>query len=149
MKDSDKIYLNTLLKTIFEKAIDSTSPGVKELELFIRHRVNAYKIEESLEALLENIKKELDNNSVYKQNIMHGNMKIFEILFNIIRLYKVSDKIYFNIISTILQFLTETNENEKNLITNAASTIIKLIKGKRQLLYSLMIIQQRIIIYQK
>ena len=134
MKDTDKIYLNTLLKTIFEKAIDSNSPGVKELELFIRHRVNAYKIEESLETLLENIKKELlDNNSIFKQNIMHGNMKIFEILFNIIRLYKVSDKIYFNIISTILQFLTETNENEKNLITNAASTIIKLIKGKRQL----------------
>jgi hypothetical protein len=96
--------------------------------------VNVYKVEESLEIIIENIKKELfENNSIFKQSIMHGNMKIFEILFNLIRLYKVSDKIYFNILSTILKFLTETNENDKNLITNAASTIIKLIKGKRQL----------------
>ena len=133
---SDKIYLNGILKTIFEKTNDknNTGSGVKELEIFIRHRVNVYKVEESLEIIIENIKKELfENNSIFKQSIMHGNMKIFEILFNLIRLYKVSDKIYFNILSTILKFLTETNENDKNLITNAASTIIKLIKGKRQL----------------
>ena len=135
MKDnsSDRTYLITILKTIFDKASDKNNSGPKELELYIRNRVNAYLVEESLEKIIENIKKEIfENNPIFKQNILHGNMKIFEILFSIIRLYKVSDKIYFNIVSILLNFLTETNENEKVLITNAASTIIKLIKGKRQ-----------------
>ena len=134
MKDnsSDKTYLNEILKTIFEKPADKKNSGGKELELFVKHRINAYKIDESLESIIELIKKELlDNNSPFKQYIMHGNMKIFEILFYIINSYNVSDKIYFNVLSVLFKFLNDSTENDKILITNTANTIIKLIRGKR------------------
>ena len=132
-KSSDKVYLTTILKTIFEKYNDKNSSGGKELELFIKHRINAYKVEESLESIIETIKKELvENNSPFKQYILHGNLKIFELLFYIINSYNVSEKIYFNVLVVLLKFLNES-ENDKNLVTNIANTIIKLIRGKRKL----------------
>ena len=136
MKDysSDKTYLNDILKSIFEKSADKKSAGGKELELFVKHRINAYKIDESLESIIEYIKKELfDNNSPYKQQILHGNLRIFEILFYIINSYNVSEKIYFNVLSILFKLLNDSTENDKVLIMNIANTIIKLIRGKRKL----------------
>ena len=51
MKDNslDKTYLSEILKTIFEKPADKKNSVGKELELFIKHRINPYKIDESLE----------------------------------------------------------------------------------------------------
>ena len=133
MNASDKSYLTTILKKIFEKTEDKNSSGGKELELFVKHRVNANKINESLELIIENIKKELLDNNTFKQYIFHGNLKIFEILFYIINSYNVSDQIYFNVLAVLLKFLSEKNVNDKVLLTNTASTIIKLIRGKRKL----------------
>ena len=130
---SDKAYLRTILKTIFEKSGDKKNPGGKELELYVKHRINAYKIEESLESIIGSVKKELlDNEAPFKQYILHGNMKIFEILFYIINSYNVSDRIYFGVLAVLLKFLNES-ENDKNLLTSTANEIIKLIKGKRKL----------------
>ena len=136
MKDysSDKTYLNDILKSIFEKSADKKSAGLKELELFVKHRINAYKIDESLESIIEYIKKELfDNNSPYKQQILHGNLRIFEALFYIINSYNVSEKIYFNVLSVLFKLLNDSTENDKALIMNIANTIIRLIRGKRKL----------------
>ena len=131
---SDKGTLTNILKTIFEKSKDNKNTGGKDLEQYIKQKANAYKIDESLELIIENIKKELfDGNSPFKQYILHGNLKIFEILFYIINTYNVSDKIYFNVLVELLKFLVEANDNDKVLITNTASTIIKLLKGKRRL----------------
>ena len=130
---SDKDYLTAILKTFFEKSGDKKNPGGKELELYVKHRINAYKIEESLESVIGSIKKELlNNNAPFKQYILHGNMKIFEILFYIINSYNVSDRIYFSVLVVLLKFLNES-ENDKALLMTTANTIIKLIKGKRKL----------------
>ena len=92
---SEKTYLRSILKSIFEKSNDKKSSGGKDLESFVKQRINAYKVEESLELIIEYIKKEiLENNPAFKQSILHGNMKIFEILFYIINLYNVSDNKY-------------------------------------------------------
>ena len=134
-KDStcDKAYLTTILNSIFEKSNDKKNSGGKELELYVKHKINAYKVEESLESIIGTIKKELlDNNSPFKQYILHGNMKIFEILFYIINSYNVSDKIYFCVLVILLKILNES-DNDKSLATSSANTIIKLIKGKRKL----------------
>ena len=136
MKDysTDKTYLNEIFKSIFEKSADKKNTGGKELELFVKHRINAYKIDESLEAIIENIKKELlDNNSPYKQQILHGNLRIFEILFYIINSYNVSEKIYFKVLSVLFKLLNDSTENDKVLVMNVANTLIKLIRGKRKL----------------
>ena len=133
MNSSDKAYLNTILKKIFEKSEGKNSSGGKELELFIKHRINAYKINESLETIIENIKTEMLDNRTFKQYILHGNLKIFEILFYIINSYNINDRIYFNVLVVLLKFLSEKNENDKVLLTSTASTIIKLIRGKRKL----------------
>ena len=136
MKDysSDKIYLNDILKLVFEKSTEKKNAGLKELELFVKHRINAYKIDESLESIIEYIKKELlDNNFPYKQQILHGNLRIFEILFYIINSYNVSEKIYFNVLSVLFKLLNDSTENDKVLIVNIANTMIRLIRGKRKL----------------
>ena len=131
---SEKTYLRSILKSIFEKSNDKKSSGGKDLESFVKQRINAYKVEESLELIIEYIKKEiLENNPAFKQSILHGNMKIFEILFYIINLYNVSDKIYFMVLVVLLKFLNDKNDNDKILITSTANTIIKLIKGRRKL----------------
>lgn len=131
---SDKAYLKTIFKSIFEKNSDKKGSGGKELELFIQHRIDNKNIEESLSSIIEKIKSELlDNNNPYKLSIAHGNMKIFEILFFIISSYNVSDKIYFTILIILLKFLNESLENDKSLIINVASTLIKLLRGKRKL----------------
>ena len=131
---SEKAYLKTILKSIFEKSNDKKSTAGKDLEVFVKQRINAYKVEESLELIIDYIKKEiLENNPSFKQSIMHGNMKIFEILFYIINLYNVSDKIYFKVLVDLLKILNDKNDNDKILITNTANTIIKLIKGRRKL----------------
>ena len=134
LSTSDKAYLKTIFKSIFDKNVDKKGSGGKELELFIQHRIDNKNVEESLGTVIEKIKTELlDNNNPYKLYIAHGNMKIFEILFYIISTYNVSEKIYFSVLIVLLKFLNDTLENDKSLIMNVGSTIIKLIRGKRKL----------------
>ena len=131
---SDKAYLKTIFKSIFDKNPDKKGSGGKELELFIQHRVDSKNVEESLNSIIEKIRNELiDNNNPYKLYIAHGNTKIFEILFYIIGTYNASEKVYFSVLYILLRFLNETLENDKSLIISMASTIIKLIRGKRKL----------------
>jgi len=131
---SDKAYLKTIFKSIFDKNPDKKASGGKELELFIQHRVDSKNVEESLNSIIEKIRNELiDNNNPYKLYIAHGNTKIFEILFYIIGTYNASEKVYFSVLYILLRFLNETLENDKSLIISMASTIIKLIRGKRKL----------------
>ena len=131
---SDKAYLKNIFKSIFDKNADKKGAGGKELELFIQHRIDNKNVEESLDSVIEKIKTELlDNNNPYKLYIAHGNMKIFEILFYIISTFNVSEKIYFNVLIILLKFLSDALENDKSLIISVASTIIKLIRGKRKL----------------
>ena len=131
---SDKAYIKTIFKSIFDKNPDKKGSGGKELELFIQHRVDTKNIEESLNSIIEKIRNELiDNNNPYKLYIAHGNTKIFEILFYIIGTYNASEKVYFSVLYILLRFLNETLENDKSLIISMASTIIKLIRGKRKL----------------
>jgi hypothetical protein len=134
LSTSDKAYLKTIFKSIFDKNADKKGSGGKELELFIQHRIDNKNVEESLGSVIEKIKAELlDNNNPYKLYIAHGNMKIFEILFYIISTFNVSEKIYFNVLIILLKFLSDALENDKSLIMTVASTIIKLIRGKRKL----------------
>ena len=56
---SDKTYLNEILKTIFEKPADKKHSGGKELELYVEYGIKAYKIDESLESIIELINKRI------------------------------------------------------------------------------------------
>ena len=128
MITTDKGYLTKILKNIYTKKTNE-----KELEVFISNRLDKKNQEESLGNLLSFIQKEILSGSL-KQYLTHGNFKAFEYLFYIMNLYKVSDKLYFNIFSSLLNFLVEKNENEKNLIIGTTNTIIKFIKGKRTII---------------
>ena len=127
MNDEEKERLDNILKLIFEKSSEKKSLGNKQLEIFMKNYYNITNSKERFTKTMNFIKKEIFDNSSFRQNIIHGDMSIFISLFSILKSNEIKDdKIYYNIIEPLLNFATDS---DIKLVTNAITTLIKIIKG--------------------
>ena len=130
MNEEETERLNNILKLIFEKSSEKKSLGIKQLEIFMKNYYNITNSKERFTKTMNFIKKEIFDNSSFRQNIIHGDMSIFISLFSILKTNEIKDdKIYYNIIEPLLNFATDS---DIKLVTNAITTLIKIIKGNKQ-----------------
>lgn len=131
-KEKEKIFISNVLKLITEKNQENT----KKLKDHIIEYLESLKVkgkekEEVLEKYYHMIKTELfDAKNPYKQQISHGDMKIFYSLFNIFKSTGISieNNLFLSIVEPLFDFF---QKKDVKVVRYSVNTVIKIIKENK------------------
>lgn len=132
MNKDEKRIINNILKLIFEKSQESI--GYQKLEERIKNKtkdLNHKEKEEVFQNYFHLIKTEIfDAKSPYKQQIFHGDMKIFYSLFYIFKSsgLNIDNNLFLSIIEPLFEFF---QKKDTKLVRYSVNTIIKILKGNK------------------
>lgn len=134
MDKKEKVYISNILKLIFDKSQESTGKkklGNHIIEYLESLKVNGKEKEEALEKYYHMIKSELfDTKNPYKQQISHGDMKIFYSLFNIFKSTGISieNNLFLNIVESLFDFF---QKKDVKIVRYSVNTVIKIIRENK------------------
>ena len=132
MEKKEKIYISNIMKLFFEKSQESTA--CQKLGDHIKEYSKNLKIkekEEALEKYYHMIKSELfDAKNPYKQQISHGDMKIFFSLFNIFKSTGISteNNLFLSIIEPLFDFF---QKKDVKIVRYSVNIVIKIIRENK------------------
>lgn len=128
MNPPERKTLDQIIKLFFDKSQDRRTQASKDLDTYLKQKVNPRDQTHSLKDISTSIKKLLfDPSAPYRQLISKGDMSIFFPIFHSFRSFPHPDpSIFFTLIEPLLSFF---KEQEPKLIVICASTLIKLLKN--------------------
>ena len=134
MDKKEKMYISNVLKLIFDKTQENTGKiklGNHIIEYLESLKVNGKEKEEALEKYYHMIKSELfDAKNPYKQQISHGDMKIFYLLFNIFKStgIRIENNLFLNILESLFDFF---QKKDVKIVRYSVNTVIKIIRENK------------------